>query len=271
MANWSHPYGIEIGEGCLVTMRWIGAAIAGACMAPAAPAWAIGSEAAAAPSTPGKYQPFVVHTSGLPLRKSSRPLLLSRPASPNVFGTVALNAGVTFYDARFRRVSTTDDRDPLVLRLAAATSGLDPVAKLKLVQREINQSIRWMHDLDNMGVADFWANAGETLRRGTGDSEDIAIAKMQVLKAAGFDPQDLYISIGRHNVRGAHVVLLARTTGGFFVLDDQAQDIVAASQSNRFTPIMTLGQGMSWVHGRRVGTGSRIASNSAGASRAKAK
>jgi predicted transglutaminase-like cysteine proteinase len=42
-----------------------------------------------------------------------------------------------------------------------------------------------------MGVADFWANAGETLRRGTGDAEDIAIAKMQVLKAAGFDPKDL--------------------------------------------------------------------------------
>ena len=105
-----------------------------------------------------------------------------------------------------------------------------------------------MHDLDNMGVADFWANAGETLRRGTGDSEDIAIAKMQVLKAAGFSPKDLYISIGRHNVRGAHVVLLARAAGSFYVLDDTLQNIATPAQHARFTPIMTLGQGMSWIH-----------------------
>jgi hypothetical protein len=44
------------------------------------------------------------------------------------------------------------------------------------------------------------------------------------------------------------------------------------SQHGRFTPIMTLGQGTSWVHGRRVGRSSRIAiASSAGATRAKAK
>jgi predicted transglutaminase-like cysteine proteinase len=195
-------------------------AIAGACLAAATPACAYGGEAAATPSAPDKYGPLVIHTSGLPLKKSSRPMIFNQPASPDVFGTAAINAGVTFYDARFRRVASTDSRDPLVTSLAASAAGLDPVAKLQLVQHEVNRQIRWQHDLDNMGVADFWANAGETLRRGTGDSEDIAIVKMQVLKAAGFSPKDLYISIGRHNVRGAHVVLLARTTGGFYVLDD---------------------------------------------------
>jgi len=104
-----------------------------------------------------------------------------------------------------------------------------------------------------MGVADFWANAGETLRRGTGDSEDIAIVKMQALKAAGFNPKDLYISIGRHSTRGAHILLLARTASGFFALDDGVQGLQPAGQVARFTPIMTIGQGMSWIHGRRVG------------------
>jgi predicted transglutaminase-like cysteine proteinase len=251
-------------------MHWIGTAIAGACLATAAPAWADSGEAAATPSTPEKYQPLVIHTSGLPLKKSSRPLNLNRPNSPDVFGTVALNAGVTFYDARFRRVSANDARDPMVLSIAAAASSLDPVAKLRLVQEAVNSRVRWTHDLDNMGVADFWANAGETLRRGTGDSEDIAIVKMQVLKAAGFSPKDLYISIGRHNVRGAHVVLLARTAGGFYVLDDTNHDLMTPAQHGRFTPIMTLGQGVSWIHGRRV-AGNRIASVSSGATRAKAK
>jgi predicted transglutaminase-like cysteine proteinase len=239
-------------------------------MAAAAPAMAIDSEAAAVtPSKPDTNQPLIIDPKARALKKASHPLIL-RPQSPDVFGTVALNAGVTFYDARFRRVASTDARDPLVQRFAAAAANLDPVAKLRLVQHEINQRVRWMHDLDNMGVADFWANAGETLRRGTGDSEDIAIAKMQVLKAAGFEPKDLYISVGRHSKRGAHILLLARTATGFFVLDDQVDDLMTPSQHGRFTPVMTLGQGMSWIHGRRVGT-PRVASNSASGSRAKAK
>ena len=170
-----------------------------------------------------------------------------------MFGTVALKAGVTFYDARFRRVASTDARDPLVERLAAGAAGLDPMAKLRMIQDEVNRRVHWAHDLENMGVADFWANAGETLRRGNGDSEDIAIVKMQALKAAGFNPKDLYISIGRHHTRGAHILLLARTAAGFVALDDQTQGLTSANQNGRFTPIMTLGQGMSWIHGRRVG------------------
>lgn len=250
---------IKFGEGCLVTKPLIGAAIAGALVAAAAPAWADSSEAAATPSLSDKYRPIVIDKRGLPLRKSSRPLILDGPNSPDVFGTVALRAGVTFYDARFRRVASTDNKDPLVTSLALAAAGLDSVAKLQMVQHEVNQRVRWMHDLDNMGVADFWANAGETLRRGTGDSEDIAIAKMQVLKAAGFSPKDLYLSIGRHNVRGAHVVLLARAGGGFYVLDDTLQNVATPAQHGRFTPVMTLGQGVSWIHGKRV-AGGRIAS-----------
>jgi len=205
----------------------------------------------------------------MPTRRN-RSLILARPASPDVFGTVAVNAGVTFYDARFRRVAATDARDPLVMRLAAGAANLDPIAKLRLVQQEISHSVRWAHDLDNMGVADFWANAGETLRRGTGDAEDIAIAKMQVLKAAGFDPKDLYISVGRHSSRGAHILLLARTASGFFALDDR-DGIIPAAQNSRFTPIMTIGQGMSWIHGRRVGGNPRLASASSSSTRAKAK
>jgi len=244
-----------------VIIRTIGIIVAGACMAAAAPAMAT-TEAAATPARGDNYRPLILDRSAQQQLRKNRPLILARPASPDTFGTVALNAGVTFYDARFRRVSSADSRDPMVMRLAAAASNLDPVGKLRMVQQEITDSVRWQHDLDNMGVADFWANAGETLRRGTGDAEDIAIAKMQVLKAAGFDPKDLYISVGRHSSRGAHILLLARTANGFFALDDR-DGMVPASQNTRFTPIMTLGQGMSWIHGRRVGGNPRLASASA--------
>ncbi|HVF37526.1 MAG TPA: transglutaminase-like cysteine peptidase [Sphingomicrobium sp.] len=233
------------------------AAIAGACMAAAAPAWASSGDAAATPSSHESDQLIIVQGA----RR-----VLARPASPDVFGTAALDAGVTFYDARFRRVAAADARDPVVTSLAAPLAGLDPVAKLDAVQQVVNRRVRWAHDLDGMGVADFWANAGETLRRRVGDSEDIAIAKMQVLKAAGFDSKDLYLSVGRDKQHGAHVLLLARTGSGFFVLDDRHERLVTPSQHGRFTPIMTLGQGMSWIHGRRI---HRVASS--GMARANAK
>ena len=68
-----------------MAIQWIGAAIAGACIAAAAPAVAASGEAAASPSAPNTSRQVVIHTSGLPLRKSSRPLMLDQPASPDVF------------------------------------------------------------------------------------------------------------------------------------------------------------------------------------------
>ena len=246
--------------------RWAEGLVAGACIMAAAPAVAAAGDAAASPSIPPRNQPLILDRSVASVKRASHPMILSRPASPDVFGTVALKAGVTFYDARFRRVASTDARDPLVERLAAGAAGLDPLGKLRMIQDEVNRRVRWAHDLDNMGVADFWANAGETLRRGNGDSEDIAIVKMQALKAAGFSPKDLYISIGRHHTRGAHILLLARTAAGFVALDDQTQGLTSANQNGRFTPIMTLGQNMSWIHGRRIG---KVAGASSGRAKAR--
>ena len=181
------------------------------------------------------------------------------PASPDVFGTSAVGAGVTFYDARFRRVANTDRTHPMVADLAAGLQGQTPEQQLATVQSQVRQRVRWASDLDTMKVADLWANAGETLERGAGDSEDIAVVEMQVLKLAGWNPRDLYISIGREKGVGAHIVLLARAPSGFYVLDDRAPSPMTAQSSGRFTPILTLGEGKSWVHGRRVsGAASRL-------------
>jgi predicted transglutaminase-like cysteine proteinase len=187
-----------------------------------------------------------------------RPQNAIAPASPDVFGTAAVGAGVTFYDARFRRVANTDRAHPLVVQLAQGLSGLAPEQQLSAVQAAVRERVRWAHDLDTMKVADLWANAGETLERGAGDSEDIAVVQMQVLKAAGWSPRDLYISIGREKKIGAHIVLLARAPSGFYVLDDKASRPMTPAEHARFTPILTLGEGKSWVHGRRVSGAGRL-------------
>ena len=189
------------------------------------------------------------------------PPLASRLSSmaPDVFGTAAVAAGVTFYDARFRRVAATDNGHPLVAEIAGALRGLPPEQQLVEAHRRVLQKVRWAHDLDTMRVADLWANAGETLERGAGDSEDIAIVTMQVLKAAGWNPRDLYISIGREKKVGTHIVLLARAPSGFYVLDDRANRAMTPREHARFTPILTLSEGKSWIHGRRrAGGAARI-------------
>jgi predicted transglutaminase-like cysteine proteinase len=177
------------------------------------------------------------------------------PVSPDVFGTVALNAGMTAYDVRWRRVSAADHADPRIAAIAAAASGFDPLRTLAAIQTEVNRRVKWRADLDGYGVSDYWANAGETLTKGIGDSEDIAVVKMQALKAAGFSPRDLYLSIGRDKLRGADTLLLVRAAGKFYVLDDRAVRPMIAEQYARFVPVITLGQGRTWLHGRNIAGG----------------
>lgn len=176
---------------------------------------------------------------------------VTAPINPDVFGTVALAAGVTLYDARWRRVTAADQSDPRVLAIAAPAIGLDPLAKLAAIQTAVGRRIAWKRDLDGYHIADYWAEAGETLNRGYGDAEDIAILKIQALKAAGFDPKDLYISVGKDASRGLDTLLVARAAGRFYVLDDRSATPLTPEQRGRFEPIITLGKNGSFLHGRR--------------------
>ncbi len=221
---------------------------------------------------------FVTGTSaarsaGEPSRSTANPTVVvtgrtAIPASPNVFGTVALDAGVTSYGARWRRVSAADRGDPRVLAIAAAATraaGPDPVARLAAVHGEVGRRIRWRRDLDTYHISDYWAQAGETLSRGEGDSEDIAILKMQILKASGFAARDIYLSVGRDATRGADTRLIVRIGSDFYTLDDRSPTLLLGLAAQRFTPVITLGQNTAWLHGRRVAarrlTGRRLGSD----------
>ena len=173
--------------------------------------------------------------------------------SPSAYGSIALRAGVTIYDARFRRVAKTDANAPIVREAAAPLAGLGHVAQLARAKQIVADRVRYKSDPDAMRVADLWANAGETLQSGQGDDEDIAIATMQMLKAAGYPEDDLYLSVGRHPARGAHIVLLARTEDGYYMLDHlQTAPVKVDAATNAFRPILSVGRDGSWVHGYRT-------------------
>lgn len=202
--------------------------------------------------------PVMAETSGDPLAALTSDIVVTghrvAPDSPDVLGTAAIDAGVTIYDVRFRRVSAADAHDPRLKIIADALSGLTPAAQLAKVKLLVARLVHSASDLDTMHVADYWSNASDTLDRGAGDDEDIAIVEMQALKAAGFPTRDLYLSVGREQRRGYHTVLIARTAEGFYLLDDALPAVVPASSAHAaaFTPIMTIGAGRSWLHGYRV-------------------
>lgn len=173
------------------------------------------------------------------------------PASPDVFGTVALAAGVTEYGARWRRVAAADLKDPRLVRIAATCAGLTKVEQLARIHAEVGRQIAWRRDLDVYRISDYWAQAAETLDRGAGDSEDIAVVKMQALRVAGFHPRDLYLSVGRDKVRGADTLLLVRLGDRFYALDDRSEAPVEARNYGRFVPVITLGKDSAWLHGKR--------------------
>ena len=181
---------------------------------------------------------------------------------PDVFGSVALSVSKTPLDARWRRAGTSGIAGPAA-QYASALLDHDRVARLEAVNRYVNGRVRFVDDRVQFGRGDVWTSASETLRRGKGDCEDYAIAKLQMLRRAGFADRDLYLVIVRDLVRRAdHAVLVARADGRLFVLDNGTDKLLDSAAVADYRPIMTFASGGTWTHGyRRAKPAVQIAEN----------
>jgi predicted transglutaminase-like cysteine proteinase len=122
--------------------------------------------------------------------------------------------------------------------------------KLSSVNAWTNRHVRYVEDRVSSGKADHWSDARTTLRRRTGDCEDIAIAKMQLLGALGFDRSAMYFTIARDLVRNAdHAVLIVRLDGRNWLLDNSTDSLLDANASLDYRPIMSFSQSKAWLHG----------------------
>ena len=74
---------------------------------------------------------------------------------------------------------------------------LDGVRQLAAVNDFVNDAITYVEDRQQYGVSDYWALLSETVLRGQGDCEDIAIAKLQTLAYLGWDLSHLALLVGR--------------------------------------------------------------------------
>lgn len=173
------------------------------------------------------------------------------PDRPDVFGSVALSVSHTSLDRRWTKVS----RGAVGAQAAAYASAVatrSPLEQLDAVNRYVNQRVAFVNDIQQYGVTDRWMPASETLRRGRGDCEDFAIAKLQMLRRAGFAEKDLYLVILRDLARRAdHAVLVVRAEGRLLVLDNGTSRIVDSASIADYRPIFTFSGTKVWTHGYR--------------------
>lgn len=157
--------------------------------------------------------------------------------------------GRTRLTGDWQRVSTSELSPRQVDGLGWADSSASGDL-LDRVNRWVNASIAYTEDSQLYSQSDYWASAQETLRRGRGDCEDIAILKYHLLAAMGFDREDMYLTLARDLSRRAdHAVLIVRFGGEYFMLDNATDTVLPADQSYDYRPVLSYGASSTWLHG----------------------
>lgn len=156
--------------------------------------------------------------------------------------------GKTSFDREWKRVRA--ERVDSTLRKAfgrRVAPTLDTVGK---VNRWVNQQISYVEDRTLFKQGDYWAGARRTLRLRKGDCEDIALTKMQMLAAAGFDRDRMYLTIARDRVRNAdHALLIVEVEGRFVVLDNATDEVLDGALSHDYAPLLSFNSKSAWLHG----------------------
>jgi predicted transglutaminase-like cysteine proteinase len=219
---------------------------------------------------PSALEAILAEQSGAPARKMAlRPASYSAPVGPallrsdpspgvtngrpDVFGSVALRITRAPLMARWQRVQQARLVGPSA-RYAQSLNDRDEVERLEAVNRYVNDRVRFIDDSKQYGRADVWSAAADTLNRGRGDCEDYAIAKLQMLRRAGFSDRDLYLVIVKDLVsRGDHAVLVVRAAGQMYVLDNGTSKLLNSEEIHDYRPILSFAAaGGAWTHGYRV-------------------
>jgi predicted transglutaminase-like cysteine proteinase len=173
------------------------------------------------------------------------------PLGPEDFlASKRLPVSRTSFDKSWNRVRGAGLSKHLSAELTQAIAGQPGEARLAAVNAWTNANIRYAEDRELYGKADYWANAGVTLRRRAGDCEDIAIAKMQLLAAMGVERSDMFLVIARDLARNSdHAVLVVRQDGRHWLLDNATDQLLDAGGSFDYRPIMSFSSGQKWLHG----------------------
>lgn len=173
---------------------------------------------------------------------------------PNVFGSVALAVARTPLDWRWQRVQRSGVSGA-AKSFVDALKGRTSLDRIDAVNRYVNAHVTFVNDSVQFPNPDHWSTASETLFRRRGDCEDFAIAKLQMLRAAGLPDRDLYLVIVKDVVRRAdHAILVVRADGRMLLLDSNTDRITDATEPQHYRPILSYSSGRAWTHGYQRAT-----------------
>jgi len=192
------------------------------------------------------------NAAGSPTRKPvERPIYVTAIAGPNMLGTTAVSIRADRFSGSLSQALQDASQSPALQRMIAPARQLTPLQQVAYVQSRVHASIRWISDATEWGQHDYWASATQTLARGAGDMEDRAILMMHALRALGFRPGDLFLTLARDRVGGPLTVLAARVNGRYLILDDTGgAPFPVDARRNEFQPILSFGWTGAWVHTR---------------------
>lgn len=199
-----------------------------------------------------------------------------RPVGPDVFGTIALPVRPRPTSTRWSKVMRASLDQPALDQLTAEARALPPEQGLAFVQAAVSSAIRSQAGPNNCSDDGYWAPAQETLARGMGDCFDVAIAKMEALRLLGIPDRDLYLTSGWFRNAATigkgreSVALLVRLGDQFWLLPERTAEAVRSGDhpdsADEFTPVVTYGVGVTWIHGKVVQVASLARPTSAGGS-----
>ena len=180
------------------------------------------------------------------------PASRSVATAPSLLDTIATPIRAERFAANWARASEDASNSVAMQQFVAPARHLCRDQQLSYVQAAARQRIRWRSDTTQWGRHDYWASAAETLASGYGDEEDVAILKMQALRALGFYPGDLFITLGRDSIGGPMVVLVAKLDSQYFVLDQNGgKPWQVDERRTEFDPSISFGPDRVWLHMRR--------------------
>jgi predicted transglutaminase-like cysteine proteinase len=137
------------------------------------------------------------------------------------------------------RCSASERGFVALTRSAAAAS--DGRARAEIINRGVNQAVRYVSDDQQHGLPDVWSSPLQTLRTGLGDCEDYAIAKYALLLAAGTPESDVEMLLVRDlAVRQDHAVVAVRLEGKWFVLDNRRATLMEGRDLQSFMPLFAI-------------------------------
>lgn len=110
-------------------------------------------------------------------------------------------------------------------------------------------TMKYVSDQENYGVADYWNTPYELMARG-GDCEDYAIAKYISLKRLGVAENDMRIIIVHdQSLAGElHAILEVKQPEGAVILDNQSHAVLPVASVTHYQPVYAINESKWWAY-----------------------